>query len=298
MKRAALLLLALSCAHPQPAQPAQAGQPARPVPMPSGTPLELGLAGTAKVLCSAVFISQRVPHEAWENSAQAFMPDQHADAGHAYAIDVPRQTVTVSVPGGLSRSARFVGDQGCIIGEPRFTPRVLERKGSSGAPWPMGDEGVELDPAFAAATEAAFADPAALTAAFIVVHRGRIVAERYGPGTTRDTALESWSMGKSITATLLGLRVLDGTFPDVNARAPIERWANDARRDIRIVDLMRMSGGLFHVRAAGAEPVWLHSLRCGLPGLSEGRRGHRDVRQHHHQQLWNVRDVRVRAGDV
>lgn len=251
MRRAAVLLLALSCAHPRPAQP---GPAARPAPMPSGTPLELGLAGTAKVLCSAVFISQRVPQEAWENSAQAFMPDEHLDAGHSYAIDVPRQTVTVSVPSGLARRARFVGDQGCIIGEPRFTPRVLERKGSGAAPWPMGDEGVELDPRFAPATDAAFADPAALTAAFVVVHRGRIVAERYGPGVTRDTALESWSMGKSITATLLGLRVKDGTFPDVNAPAPVERWANDARKNIRLVDLLRMSGGLSF--SSSFDPDW------------------------------------------
>lgn len=246
MKRLALVLLFAACVRRE--------LPQRPVPMPRGTPLELGLAGTAKILCSAIFISQRVPHEAWENSAQAFMPDEHRDAGHSYSVDVPRQTVTVSVPSGVERRATFHGDQGCVIGELHFEPRPLERRGSSSAPWPMGDEGVTLDPAFEAATDAAFADPAAQTMAFVVVHEGRIVAERYGPGTTRDTPLESWSMGKSITATLLGLRVADGTYPDVNAPAPVERWANDARKDIRIVDLLRMSSGL-HFRSA-FDPDW------------------------------------------
>ena len=32
------------------------------------------------------------------------------------------------------------------------------------------------------------------------------------PGITKDTQLESWSMGKSITATLVGLVVKDGLF--------------------------------------------------------------------------------------
>ena len=78
-------------------------------------------------------------------------------------------------------------------------------------PWPMGDrpEGAANTGANAEvlskAVDAAFADPAALTQAFLVVHKGRIIAERYAPGVTKDTQLESWSMGKSLTATLFAL---------------------------------------------------------------------------------------------
>ncbi|HEV2986124.1 MAG TPA: hypothetical protein VGX46_17120, partial [Vicinamibacterales bacterium] len=35
---------------------------------PEGTPISLGLAGYAKVLCSAVFVSGREPAEAFKNS--------------------------------------------------------------------------------------------------------------------------------------------------------------------------------------------------------------------------------------
>jgi CubicO group peptidase (beta-lactamase class C family) len=213
--------------------------------MPEGTPIELGLAGTAKVMCSAIFVSQRVPEEAWTHSAQqAFMP---SDAGVVaeYRIDVPNGVVTIAAQG-LERRARFHGDQGCIIGDAlHFEPMKVERKGGSEtADWPMGDVTGPLDPTFDAATDAAFSDPEALTAAFIVLHEGRIVAERYGPGVTRDTALESWSMGKSITATLLALLVKDGVY-DVGAPVPVERWANDSRKNIRIIDLLHMSSGLY-----------------------------------------------------
>lgn len=232
-----VLLLLVGCVRAEP--PAS-----RPVPMPQGTALELGLAGTAKVLCSAVFISQRVPEEAWENGAQGLMPDQHRDAGYAYSIDVPRGRVTVGVPDGPQRSAAFHGDQGCIIGDTlHFTPVKLERRGDGRAAWPMGDVTGPLDPAFDAATATAFSDPEAHTAAFIVVHRGQVVAERYGPGVTPDTPLESWSMGKSITATLLALLVKAGVY-HVNAPAPVPRWQHDARKNIRIIDLLHMSSGL------------------------------------------------------
>ena len=96
-----------------------------------------------------------------------------------------------------------------------------------------------------AAVDAAFADPTALTAAFIVLHKGRIVGERYMPGITKDTQLESWSMGKSIASTLFSLLVKDGTYT-LEQAAPVPEWqtAGDARAKIRNMDLLRMSSGL------------------------------------------------------
>ena len=96
-----------------------------------------------------------------------------------------------------------------------------------------------------AAADAAFADPAAMTAAFLVVHKGRIVAERYAPGITRDTQLESWSMGKSLAATLFALLVKDGTYTlEQPAPVPLWRAPGDPRGTIRNIDLLRMSAGL------------------------------------------------------
>jgi CubicO group peptidase (beta-lactamase class C family) len=100
----------------------------------------------------------------------------------------------------------------------------------------------------AAAVGAAFADPEGLTAAFVVVHQGQIVAERYAPGIGKDTQLESWSMGKSLTATLVGLLIRDGEFA-LHDRAPVEAWQSpeDPRREITIAHLLRMSSGLHFI---------------------------------------------------
>jgi CubicO group peptidase (beta-lactamase class C family) len=94
--------------------------------------------------------------------------------------------------------------------------------------------------------DAAFATPEGLTAAFLVVHRGRIIGERYANGAHRDMQLESWSMGKSITGTLIGRLIMEGAF-QLEDPAPVPEWRKvpaDPRAKIRIIDLMRMSSGL------------------------------------------------------
>ena len=69
----------------------------------------------------------------------------------------------------------------------------------------------------------------------VVVHKGQIVGERYMAGITKDTQLESWSMGKSLTATLVGLVVKDGAFT-LDDPAPVPDWrrpGDPARPDPR-----------------------------------------------------------------
>jgi CubicO group peptidase (beta-lactamase class C family) len=104
----------------------------------------------------------------------------------------------------------------------------------------------EIDPAkLNAAVDAAF-DPAGMTAAFVVTYKGRLVAERYGAGIGPRTPLESWSMGKSLTGTLLARLIHQGAYRLWDP-APIPEWQKtpgDPRATIRIGDLMRMSSGL------------------------------------------------------
>ncbi|MGQ0538500.1 MAG: serine hydrolase [Gemmatimonadaceae bacterium] len=59
-------------------------------------------------------------------------------------------------------------------------------------------------------------------------------------------ALESWSMGKSITGTLIARLIHEGAFK-LEDPAPVPEWRkvpNELRATIRIMDLMRMSSGL------------------------------------------------------
>jgi hypothetical protein len=205
------------------------------LPAPQGTHTENGLAGFAKILCSGVFVSGRVPEDVVHGSAYFFMPRAERDQVK-WTIDRGARLARASF-GSVTREARYYGDQGCIIQNPvspgiHFEPVAVKTTlpDAKSGPWPMGDRvgattPTDIDPAkLDAAVDAAFADPAAMTAAFLVVHKGRIVAERYGPGITSDTQLESWSMGKSLAATLFALLVNDGirattTAPRATGRA-------------------------------------------------------------------------------
>ena len=79
--------------------------------------------------------------------------------------------------------------------------------------------------------------------AFIVLHDGAIVAERYRQGITADTRLLSWSMGKSFTNALVGLMAGDGLV-DIHAPMDIPEWQGDGRAAITLSDLMQMQSGL------------------------------------------------------
>jgi len=85
----------------------------------------------------------------------------------------------------------------------------------------------------------------ALTLAFIAVQGGRIVAERYGPGTGAFTPLTSWSVAKSITQAAAGLAVADGLI-DIDAAPAAPEWSTegDERNAISLRHLMAMRSGL------------------------------------------------------
>jgi CubicO group peptidase (beta-lactamase class C family) len=258
--RAPLLVVLLALATADLAGQQTAVPPARShhPDVPYQSPTSLGAASYAKVLCSAVFVSGREADEARRNSAYILM--NAPDRSKPITADVDRQARRVRVTvDQVTRTAAFYGDQGCVIHPTdhdgiHFTPVKLQTTLPDAARqrWPMGDASASepwpapLDRAkMQAAVDLAFSDPEGLTAAVVVVHKGAIVGERYMPGITKDTQLESWSMGKSLTATLVGLLVKDGAFA-LEDPAPVPDWRRpgDPRGAIRVRDLMRMSSGL------------------------------------------------------
>ena len=79
--------------------------------------------------------------------------------------------------------------------------------------------------------------------AFVVLHEGKIVAERYEKGKGPDTRLLSWSMAKSFTNAIAGIMVKDGMV-DIGAPLDIPQWQGDGRKAITLNDLMQMQSGL------------------------------------------------------
>src|SRR5262245_39414541 len=187
---------------------------------PSITPENVGIAGYAKVLCSAIFVSGRKLEDARNVSGYFMVPEK--DFGHVtdISVDHDRRAVRVTLRDLVTREARYFGDQGCVIipeGEDKVffepTPVTTTLPDPATQDWPMGDvlksglpEGVDREK-LDAAVALAFQDPKSLTAAMVVLYKGQIVAERYGQDANQNMQLESWSMGKSITATLIGLLI-------------------------------------------------------------------------------------------
>lgn len=110
--------------------------------------------------------------------------------------------------------------------------------------------------ALATAIEPIFDDDAmGTTQALIVMHAGKVVAERYGAEIAPDTKLLSRSIGKTITAALVGLMVSDGRLA-LDSPVPVHAWSQpgDPRGTITLRNLLQMTSGLDH--REGGEPLY------------------------------------------
>lgn len=230
-----------------------------PYEAPPGNPLEHHAAGFAKIMCSAVFITGLDPDFAAENVGYFTAPyEERAKLGRP-VVDEVNRTVSVTVPNGATRTAVYTVGQGCVtlpVGSTslNYQPKVVPplTPDDPEIPWPMGNK-VPDDPFPAElnkikvleAVNAAFDPTEGLTAAFVVTWKGKFLAERHASGILEDTPLESWSMGKSLTATLMGVLIQRGVY-NLHQEAPIPEWQNqgDARKKITISNILNMSSGI------------------------------------------------------
>lgn len=193
-----------------------------------------------------------------------------------YQADWAAEAERLLALGRAARTARYLGDQGSAIvpedGAPlRFTPVPVTTglPDASTQDWPTGDRTPPGEPRstidrerVAAAIDLAFREPKAYTAAVLVVHNGEIVGERYRPGIGPDTQLEAWSMGKSVTATLIGVLIQQGLLA-LDDPAPVPQWRapGDPRARITVRDLLQMSSGLLFSGRDDPRRTW----QLGVP---------------------------------
>jgi CubicO group peptidase (beta-lactamase class C family) len=214
--------------------------------------------GFARTLCSGVFVSGLDEDFAATSIGYFTSPPDTRNVVVERHVDYENKTVNLTMNSGVVRSAKYMGDLGCVplpIGEaePYYDPTdiISLLPDAADTQWPMGDVLPE-DPVpgeidqdkLAEAVDAFFAD-GAMSASFVVTYKGQIIAERYGEGIGIHTPLESWSMGKSLSATLLGVLIQEGIYT-LDQSAPIPEWQEegDPRQAIRIKDILRMSSGL------------------------------------------------------
>ena len=112
---------------------------------PPNEPDSWRVAGSAKIYCSALFVSRRQPEEARAHLTGYFLGPM-IDSITRIEVDHGRKLVSLTVASRITRSAKYYGDQGCVIHQPGkdtvyFTPVKVTSTlpPASTMDWPMGD---------------------------------------------------------------------------------------------------------------------------------------------------------------
>jgi hypothetical protein len=219
--------------------------------------IHIATASTSHALCAGVFISGRDADETYREEMRPEPGMGLLDWGLRYRVDRERREVRTRFVGGFEGHAIYRDGRGCLIvhGDVPSEPAPANDTGAKPPPAAAGDDfaGPRIvaaqDERIRAAIDEAFAEPddsaPRRTKAVVVVHRGRVIGERYAPGIGVDTAWHGHSVSKSVTHALIGILLRQGKL-SLDARAPVAQWTNadDARRDVTIDQLLRMASGL------------------------------------------------------
>lgn len=212
----------------------------------------------ASFVCSSLWNGGGKPLEAIErDELTGIYPEIEADVRVLKAdVDDKAKRVSVRYRDDMPpRIAEWDSRAGCVTlpigaqstrieGPPnRPRPDLDER------PWPLGDVGGRaVIPHLPTAFELAAIDTARFggqTSAVLIVKGGTIVGEHYRRGHNSQTAQRTFSVAKSMAATLIGHAALEGQI-DVTKPAMIAEWQTpgDPRSKITTEQLMRMASGL------------------------------------------------------
>jgi hypothetical protein len=202
-------------------------------------------------LCSATFVSKVDPETFYREAIAPTGGPVKSLVSHS--VDRQRGEVTARFAGLAESRAIYRGTEGCLVevgAPPANPPATLPPAGPSLLEEIAGPEPVETsDPAIKAILDAAFTEtegaPQRATKAMVIVHDGKVIAERYAPGYGVDTPVIGWSATKSVTNALLAILVRQGKL-DMHAPAPVAAWADskDPRHAITPDNLLRMNSGL------------------------------------------------------
>jgi CubicO group peptidase (beta-lactamase class C family) len=203
------------------------------------------------LMCSATFVAGLDPAQFYR---EAVAPMVWPTAPLVdYKIDRAQRAVTANFAGVATSRAADRGALGCQVDHGQPMAALTAAAKPEDAPLIGPIAGPEIvapnNPALAAAVDRAFAEraeaPHRYTKAVVIVHDGRIVAERYAPGVGIDTPLLGWSMTKSVTNALIGILARQHKL-SVDEPAPVAAWSDprDPRHAITIDNLLRMTSGL------------------------------------------------------
>ena len=230
-------------------------------------------------MCNGLFTSNRTLEQIFAHELKFLPSPVGTPQGGDYVIDKERKTVAIGAPGRPTpvMRAAFREGIGCIILAPNQTFDAIESLPKLTAPplagdpakiaWPDGDlvpkqplpAGIDAAK-LQAASDWAFNRPSPEqdTLSLLVVHKGRIIHERYADGVDMTTRTRTWSTAKSIASTLVGILVDQGKLK-LDAPLPFD-WlpratagAKDPRSAITLRHVLHMSSGLETIDNGGLE---------------------------------------------
>jgi CubicO group peptidase (beta-lactamase class C family) len=172
------------------------------------------------------------------------------------SVDQARKRAHATFLGMASRQAQFRPGLGCTLAIGVSADELAATSAHIASPVPPPTDlpvaapppGVDAG-RLQSAVDAAFeeTDPRGQrrTRAVVIFHRGSIIAERYAPGFTPDTPQLGWSMTKTVTGALIGVLVGERRL-SLQSRQLLPEWraAGDARGQIQLAHLLRMTSGL------------------------------------------------------
>lgn len=207
----------------------------------------VGTGYMAKVACSEIFLANRQSSSVSKDDFNNISP---AIDRVQLKIDAHERAVSGNLFGFGRAKAIYRDGYGCTLvrgGAPEAVPALTP---VADKPLPDAKAGTltmrhDVDyTAIEAAFDAAFADKDAATRSILVVKDGAVIAERYAQGFSAQTPFLSWSMAKSVTATMVGAAMLRGLV-DLDVPAPISEWSGDPKRAaITWNNLLQMQSGL------------------------------------------------------
>lgn len=209
----------------------------------------IGAGYKAKIACSEIFLAGRDADTVARTEFAGMDPIMQQIG---LRVDEDAKTTRAAGPLGLGQARAVYRDgYGCtLINGGRVSALPELEPAPASAPWTIAAQGspdavARVDyAALDGALDVAFASNDIGNRAVLVAVDGKIVAERYAEGFSAETPFLSWSMAKSVTATMFGAAALQGLV-DIEDLAPAPLWENDpVRSQITWDDLMQMQSGL------------------------------------------------------
>jgi CubicO group peptidase (beta-lactamase class C family) len=208
----------------------------------------------AKNLCSCVFVAGRDANQVIEQELGGSLVNLGS-----YSVNFQDSSATGKVFGMSTRKAIYRKGLGCTLVSEVSEEELRNQKikisdqqklNQDTIEWPQGNKADSLLNGSAklnAVVNEAFneTDPAnpVNTRAVIVLHHGKLIAEKYANDFTAQTKLIGWSMTKTITNALVGVLVKQGKLK-VDETAPVAEWKQDDRSKITLNNLLQASSGL------------------------------------------------------